>query len=144
MEKSPDYILFTDGGARGNPGPAGAGAVITDIAGREIKKISKDLGLATNNEAEYEAVLLGLDALKRLKGSKTVQAAAVEVRLDSELVACQLNGEYQIKEKPLQLLFVRVWNKRVAHFPNLKFVHIPREQNRAADRLANQAMDKLF
>lgn len=138
------FIIYTDGGARGNPGPAGAGAVITDGAGVAIKKAHKDLGVMTNNEAEYAAVILGLDTLKRLKGGTAVKNAEVEVRLDSELVTRQLSGHYQIKEKTLWPLFIKVWNKRVAHFPHLKFVHIPREQNREADRLANRAMDKLF
>lgn len=147
MEK---FIIYSDGGSRGNPGPAGAGAVIM-AAGGEIKKVHKNLGVMTNNEAEYEAVILGLDTLKRLKGGKIVREAEVEIRLDSELVARQLNGEYQIKEKTLWPLFIKVWNKRVAHFSHLKFVHIPREENREADALANRAMnqsvgapDKLF
>lgn len=135
------FIIYTDGGARGNPGLAGAGAIITDAAGRELKKAHKHLGAMTNNEAEYEAVILGLDVLKRLKGAAAVKQAEVEVRLDSELVARQLSGQYQIKEKNLQPLFMKIWNKRVVHFPHLTFVHIPREKNRRADRLANQAMD---
>ena len=137
----PKFIIYTDGGARGNPGPAGAGAVITDEAGREIKQVYQELGVMTNNEAEYEAVLLGLNTLKKIKGGPTVKTAAVEVRLDSELVARQLSGQYQIKEKNLQPRFLKIWNQRVAYFPHLKFTHIPRAQNRAADRLANQAMD---
>lgn len=135
------FIIYTDGGSRGNPGPAGAGAVITDAAGAVIKKTHKALGTMTNNEAEYQAVILGLDTLKRLQGAASVQTARVEVRLDSQLVARQLSGRYQIKEVPLQLLFMKIWNKRVTHFPNLKFTHIPREENRPADQLANQAMD---
>jgi ribonuclease HI len=138
------FIIYTDGGARGNPGPAGAGVSITDATGQVIKEAHKDLGVMTNNEAEYQAVILGLDTLKRLKGSRTVAAAEIEVRLDSELVARQLSGQYQIKEEKLQPLFIKIWNKRVAHFPNLTFTHIPREKNRRADQLANQAMDKLF
>ncbi|MEK7208825.1 MAG: ribonuclease HI family protein [Patescibacteria group bacterium] len=137
----PKFIIYTDGGARGNPGPAGAGAVIVDESGQELKRTHKELGVMTNNEAEYEAVILGLKTLKHLKGGPAVKAAEVEVRLDSELVARQLNGQYQIKEENLQPLFMKIWNQRVAHFPHLKFVHIPREKNRTADRLANQAMD---
>ena len=136
------FVIHTDGGARGNPGPAGAGAVITDAAGTEIKKVHKELGVLTNNEAEYQAVILGLDTLKRMKGSGALKSAAVEVRLDSELVARQLSGKYQIKEPTLQPLFMKILNKRVAHFPQLEFVYVPREENREADRLANRAMDQ--
>ena len=138
------FIIYTDGGSRGNPGPAGAGAVIVEGGGAMIKEVCKDLGTMTNNEAEYEAVILGLDALKRLRGSEIMKGSEIEVRLDSELVARQLGGRYQIKEKNLWPLFIKIWNKRVAHFPHLKFTHIPREENRRADALANRAMDKLF
>ncbi len=136
------YIIYTDGGSRGNPGVAGAGAVITNEKGQVLKEVGKPLGRMTNNEAEYEAVRLGLDAIKKLVGKEKVRACAIEIRLDSELVARQLSGEYQIKEETLQLLFMKIWNERVVTFSKLIFTHIPREKNTAADRMANKAMDE--
>ncbi len=133
-------ILYTDGGARGNPGPAGAGAVIIDRRGGVIKKASKALGVLTNNEAEYQAVIFGLATIKKHFGKEKVKTLAIEHRLDSELVCQQLNGKYQIKEQHLWPLFMKVWNAKVADFKNLTHHYIPREENRAADRLANEAM----
>lgn len=138
MEK---IILHTDGGSRGNPGPAGAGAAILDERGAVIREASAFLGVMTNNEAEYKAVILGLETLKKIFGKDKVKNLAVEVRLDSELVCRQLNGEYQIKEEKLVPLFIKIWNLRVAEFKNLHFKHIPREENSVADKLANKAMD---
>ncbi|MCI0619642.1 ribonuclease HI family protein [Candidatus Wolfebacteria bacterium] len=135
------YVINTDGGARGNPGPAGAGWVIVDEKGRELKKNAKALGVQTNNWAEYEAVILALAELKRILGTARLRDASVEVRMDSELVARQLRGEYQVKEEPLQLQFVRVHNMQVKDFPNITFTYVPREKNKEADKLANTAMD---
>ena len=137
-------IIYTDGGSRGNPGVAGAGAVVTDGGGQVLREAQKSLGLVTNNEAEYQAVILGLETVKKLLGKKKIAAGAVEIeiRLDSELVASQLRGEYQIKEKNLTPLFIKIWNARVLTFRHLTFTHIPREQNRRADELANQAMNE--
>ena len=139
MEK---FIIYTDGGSRGNPGRAGAGAVVADDMGVVLKEAHRALGVMTNNEAEYQAVILGLETVKKAVGKSRVGAAKVEIRLDSELVAKQLVGQYQIKETNLQPLFMKIWNARVATFPHLTFIHIPREKNRRADRLANQAMDE--
>ncbi|OHA56832.1 MAG: hypothetical protein A2114_02015 [Candidatus Vogelbacteria bacterium GWA1_51_14] len=136
------YILNTDGGARGNPGPAGAGAVLADGQGNKLAEASKPLGVMPNNEAEYHALLLGLDLAKKTIGKEKVKGVAIEARLDSELVVRQLNGQYQIKEERLQKLFMQIWNARVETFKQLTFTHIPREQNRRADELANQAMDE--
>lgn len=135
------FILFTDGGSRGNPGPAGAGVVITDERGQTLKTVAKPLGVLTNNQAEYQAVIVGLESLKRWLGKARLAEAQIEIRLDSELVARQLRGEYQIKEADLQPLFLKIWNLRVKDFPRLAFVNVAREENRAADRLANEAMD---
>jgi len=133
--------IHTDGGARGNPGPAGAGAYITDAIGRHIKSVSKFLGKQTNNWAEYEAVIIALEAAKRILGKKT-KDTEVEIKMDSELVKRQLSGEYQIKESTLFPQFIKIWNMRVKDFPNIKFTHVRREQNKDADRLANEAMDR--
>ena len=139
MEK---FIIYTDGGSRGNPGPAGAGAVVTDHAGAVLREAHRALGAMTNNEAEYQAVILGLETIKKAVGKARAAAAEIEMRLDSELVAKQLAGKFQIKEANLQLLFMKIWNLRVVTFPSLIFTHIPRDKNRRADSLANQAMDE--
>ncbi len=137
------YIIYTDGGSRGNPGLAGAGALVTDEKGKVLREVTKGLGTMTNNEAEYHAVILGLETAKKVIGKKNLTDSQVEVRLDSELVARQLAGEYQIKEASLQPLFMKIWNMRIVAFPHLTFTHIPREKNAHADRLANKAMDGM-
>jgi len=134
-------ILNTDGGSRGNPGPAGAGAVITSEAGEVLKTASKFLGQTTNNEAEYQGVLLGLDLVKKYLGKDKVKTTEVEVRVDSELIARQLSGVYMIKEERLWPYFMAVWNLRVSEFKKLSFTEIPRAENKIADGLANEAMD---
>jgi len=139
MEK---IIMYTDGGSRGNPGLAGAGAFICNDKGELIRKAHLFLGTVTNNEAEYQAVILGLDTLKKVFGKERIKDLPVEIRMDSELICKQLRGEYQVKEEKLVPLFMKIWNARVADFHNLSFVHIPREQNAEADKLANQAMDE--
>lgn len=133
--------IYTDGGARGNPGPAGAGAIIIDEYGRTLKEISKFLGKQTNNWAEYEAVILSLQTLKKLIKKESRKKLSIEVKLDSELVARQMSGIYQIKEETLFPQFIKIHNLRVTDFPNIVFTHIPREKNKEADRLANEAMD---
>lgn len=138
MEK---IIAYTDGGARGNPGKAGIGIHIVDASGTTIKEVSQFIGNSTNNFAEYHAVLVALQTLKALFGKKSKEMA-FEIRLDSELVKKQLNAEYQIKEPALVPFFIEIHNLRVSHFPNLTLTHIPRAQNKEADRLANEAMDR--
>ena len=134
------FIIHTDGGARGNPGPAAIGVIIEAPA--EIKKYGEYIGEATNNEAEYQAVVFALKKLKQLIGKeKSKSEAEVEIYLDSELLVCQFNGEYKIKEKKLQQLFLEVWNLK-QDFKNVSFKNIPRENNRGADKLVNQALDK--
>ena len=90
-------ICFTDGGARGNPGPAAIGVYITDEAGTVLREVGQTIGNSTNNFAEYQAVMVGLETLKQVLG-KATKTTAVEIRLDSELVKKQLNHEYQLKE----------------------------------------------
>ncbi len=137
-----DYIIYTDGGARGNPGPAGAGAYITDGAGHVVKECSKFLGHATNNVAEYEAVLLGLHSLQHLIPKSKHQSARLEFRMDSELIQRQLLGKYKVKEPTLQQLHRKVRTIIESDFPHTQFVHVRREKNTDADRLANLAMDR--
>ncbi|MEM9336978.1 MAG: ribonuclease HI family protein [Patescibacteria group bacterium] len=132
--------MFTDGGARGNPGPAGIGVQIVDESGTVLKEVSQAIGNSTNNYAEYQAVMVGLQTLKQHFGKQT-KDMEFEVKLDSELVKKQLNAEYQIKEPGLVPMFIEIHNLRVANFPQLTLTHIPREKNKEADRLANEAMD---
>lgn len=135
-------ICYTDGGARGNPGPAGAGVFITDGEGNTLKEVSKFLGHRTNNFAEYEAVVIALEEAKKIIPKTKRKDARVEVRMDSELVQRQLSGKYQIKEQTLFPQFIKIWNMRVSEFPHVTFTHVRREQNKDADRLANDAMDR--
>ncbi len=140
-EKMDTIYVYTDGGSRGNPGVAGAGVVITDEAGNVLKRASKSLGIQTNNHAEYQAVILALENLKRLVPESKRQETHIEMRMDSELIQRQLSGKYQIKEEGLCPLFMKIWNMRVADFPHITFTHIPREKNKEADQMANMAMD---
>lgn len=134
-------IIYTDGGSRNNPGIAGAGAVIKNAEGETLKGIAKPLGIKTNNWAEYEAVIIGLQEAKKMFGKKLADME-VEVRMDSELVARQLSGKYQIKEETLFPQFIKIWNMRVKDIPHMKFTHVWREENKEADRMANEAMDE--
>lgn len=137
MEK---IIAYTDGGSRNNPGPAGIGISIQDTEGTVLKEISEFLGNGTNNFAEYQAVMVALQTLKSLYGKKTKEME-FEIRMDSELVQKQLTHQYQIKEAALVPQFIEIHNLRVSNFPNIAFVHVRREENIEADRLANEAMD---
>ena len=137
MEK---IIIYTDGGSRGNPGPAGMGVVVANEKGKMVKEYSGFLGVKTNNEAEYEAVIFGLKKIKALLGKEKIKNTEIEFRLDSQLIARQLNGEYKIEEERLLPLFIKIWNLKIDFGP-IKFSEIPREQNKEADRLTNEAMD---
>lgn len=137
---SEKIIIYTDGGSRGNPGQAGIGVAITSEKGNKIKEYSSFLGVKTNNEAEYEAVIFGLQKIKALLGKDKIKFADIEVRMDSELVARQLGGVYKIENEKLAPLFLKIWNLKI-DFGKIVFKHIPREQNKEADRLANEAMD---
>ena len=141
MKNTEGLIIYTDGGSRGNPGPAAIGAVFTSIAGHVVKQYGKTIGVKTNNEAEYEAVLFALTKARALYGKATVKAMPVEVRVDSELVARQLTGQYKIEEERLWPLFMKIWNARL-DFGSLTFRHVPRSENRAADQLVNEALDQ--
>lgn len=128
------FIIHSDGGARGNPGPAAIGVIIISADGTIAEEISKTIGHATNNQAEYEAIITGLEAAKKLK------AEELACYLDSELVVKQLNHQYKIKNKELAPLFLRAHNLSV-QFKKIKFHHVPREKNKEADRLVNEALD---
>ncbi len=135
-----NFTLYADGGSRGNPGPAGAGALVIDEEGVQVVTVSEFLGTTTNNIAEYTAVLRALEELTGLLGS-AASSARVEARLDSQLVVRQMNGEYKIKHPNIIPLAQKV--KDVAgNFASVQFVHIYREDNKKADALANTAMDR--
>jgi len=135
-------IMYTDGGSRGNPGPAGIGVYIETLG----KKYAECIGTKTNNEAEYGALIFGLKKLKQLLGKKSKQSA-IECYLDSELVVKQLNHEYKLSDSRIQVFFIEIWNLML-DFKTVKFVHIRREKNKVADALVNEALDaecnKLF
>ncbi len=134
------FILYADGGSRGNPGPAGAGALVRDEEGTQVVTVSEYLGIATNNIAEYTAVLRALEGLHALLGTGS-SSATVEARLDSQLVVRQMNGEYKIKHPNIIPLAGKV--KEVGrNFKSLTFTHVYREDNTEADALANEAMDR--
>jgi ribonuclease HI len=129
-------IIRTDGGARGNPGPAGIGVVVEDAeTGDVLEKISKYLGRKTNNQAEYEAVIVGLEACLA-RGAKEVEVVA-----DSELLVKQATGEYRVKNEGLAGLFAQM-KYAERQIGKVKYRHIRREQNKDADALANKAMDE--
>jgi len=134
-------IAYTDGGSRGNPGPAAIGVYIIDEENKVLREVKQAIGNSTNNFAEYNAVMLALQTLKMMFGSKSKEMQ-FEIRLDSELVKKQLNNEYQIKEPGLVPMFIEIHNLRVASFPNLILTHVPREKNKEADRLVNEALDE--
>lgn len=133
-------IVHSDGGARGNPGPAAIGVVVTNEANESLLELSEAIGDATNNIAEYTAVLRGLQEIKLMFAAKT-RELEVDWRLDSELVKKQLSGEYKIKNPGLRTIFLDIQDLR-AHFPRLVFTHVRREYNQEADRLVNEALDR--
>lgn len=129
------WIVFSDGASRGNPGPAAIGVVIYDETGREAHSISRRIGRATNNEAEYQAAIAALEAALALG------AQEVELRLDSELVVRQLEFRYRVRNPRLRPLFERLIDLR-RRFVAFQARAVPREQNKRADQLANQALDR--
>lgn len=127
-------IIYTDGGARGNPGPAAAGVVFFNNKQEKVAEFSKFLGYATNNQAEYKSLILALEKAIELKPQQ------VEVFLDSELVVNQLSGHYRVKNKDLKPLHQQVL-KLVRKFDKASFHHILRQGNKLADKLVNQILD---
>jgi ribonuclease HI len=127
--------LFTDGAARGNPGPAGAGAVIVNPNGHIVAKVGKFLGESTNNVAEYMGLILGL------KRAKAMGIRELEVLADSELLVRQLHGDYAVKAEHLKPLHAEA-SELLKAFPGAIIRHIPREENSAADAMSNRAIDE--
>jgi ribonuclease HI len=140
MPKNNKTIVYTDGGSRGNPGPSAVGVVVCDESGKIIKEYNQVLEVSTNNEAEYEAVIFALKKLKQLFGKDGTKNLDIEFRMDSNLIASQLGGEFKINEERMQALFMKVWNLKF-EFGKMTFKYIPREQNKRADELVNEALD---
>jgi len=136
----PDFIMYSDGGSRGNPGPAAYGFVVDDANGNEVVAGGVVIEDTTNNVAEYSGVLEGLKALRTHIGKAAAKSVFVEARMDSELVTKQMNGEYRIKGENMIPFFVGLWNLK-QDFREVRFVHVPREKNQRADALVNQALD---
>ncbi len=130
-----EATLFADGGSRGNPGPAASAAVLIAPDGELLEEIAAYLGVATNNVAEWTALLLGLEAASK-RGIRRLQ-----VRLDSELVVKQLRGEYRVKHAALQPLH-RQAMKLLRAFESVAVAHVPRKENVMADRLVNRVLDQ--
>lgn len=128
--------IFTDGGSRGNPGPAAIGVWVETLN----KKYGECIGTATNNVAEYAALIYGLKKIKQLVGKEKAKQYEIECYLDSELVVKQLNHEYKLKEEYIQKNFIEIWNLTL-DFQSVKFYHIPREKNKIADAMVNEALD---
>jgi ribonuclease HI len=128
------WTVYVDGAARGNPGPAAAGICLFDADGRPARLIGKSLGRLPNNQAEYRALLLALDA------ALPFAPPALLVRMDSELVVRQMTGQYRVKDAFLQELHMQV-RQRMRGLGPVTFEHVPRAQNADADRLANLALD---
>jgi ribonuclease HI len=131
----PELVLHSDGASRGNPGEAGAGAVLYDKEGGEVRALTRYLGKVTNNVAEYQGLILGIKAALELR------AASLSIRLDSELLVKQLNGQYRVKSPLLKPLFDEV-KTLLQGVGQVDIIHVRREFNKRADELANQAIDQ--
>jgi ribonuclease HI len=136
------FTLYADGGSRGNPGPAGAGAVVFDSLGKRVVEVADYLGVATNNIAEYEAIIRGLRALAEEFPADLIKSTPLAIRMDSKLVIEQLKGGYKVKHPNLIPRHLEVKNLLARHFGQVSFEHVYREQNKDADELANRAMDR--
>lgn len=129
-------VIYTDGGSRGNPGPAGIGVWIETLN----KKYGECIGIKTNNDAEYEALIFGLKKVKALLGKAKTKQFEINCFLDSELVVKQLNHEYKLKEERIQKYFIEIWNLML-DFKKVTFSHVMREKNTIADGMVNEALD---
>lgn len=133
-DAGPSLVAHIDGGARGNPGPAGYGVHVADAEGSTLAEIYGYLGVQTNNVAEYAALIAVLEHARQAR------AGSLVVLSDSELLVRQMAGEYRVKDPRLQVLHAEA-RRLVAGLPRVEIRHVPREENRAADALANRAMD---
>ncbi len=131
-------IAHTDGGSRGNPGPAAIGVYVKTLD----KKYGVAIGVATNNDAEYQAVIFALKKIKQLIGTDKAAHADIEIRSDSQLIVNQLSGTFKLKEESLWKYFIDIWNRK-QDFRSVSFLYVPREENTVADALVNEALDEI-
>lgn len=137
MADSPRIVIaYADGASRGNPGPASFGAVIYDKSGEELRTVSRAIGYGTNNQAEYQGAIGALEAALELG------AREVELHMDSELIVRQLEGRYRVRNAKLIPLYRQLLELR-GRFERVQVSHVPRAENKVADRLANEALDGL-
>lgn len=129
------YILYADGASRGNPGNSAIGAIIYSPTGAVISKISQRIGIGTNNEAEYQALIAGLQEAKKQNINE------IQIFLDSELIVKQIIGKYKVKSQKLSIMHTKVVSL-LKQFNKWNIKHVPREQNSKADSLANLALDQ--
>jgi ribonuclease HI len=130
-------VINTDGGSRGNPGPAAIGYVIKDETGKLLAADGQYIGETTNNQAEYQAVVIAFEKAKELGGTE------IELNMDSELAVKQLLGEYKVKNQDLAQQFLKIWNL-YNQFKKVKINHVYREKNTEADAQVNIALDKAL
>lgn len=136
--------INTDGGSRGNPGPAAIGVVFSDQDGKVIHTCKKYIGIGTNNDAEYQAIICGLEVLIKSKWflENNHDQKAVVCRLDSKLVVEQVNGNFKVKQDHLKEYIKNIREKISQINLNISFIHIPREENKLADALVNEVLDE--
>jgi len=132
--------IFTDGGARGNPGPAAIGVVIYDEQDNEMSTLSESIGIATNNIAEYKAIVRALEHTATIVDD--TKAVKITLKLDSQLCQRQLNGEYKVKDATLKIHYGEV-KALEQEYASIEYVHVKRELNKVADALVNKALDAL-
>lgn len=133
MEK---IVVFTDGGSRGNPGEAAIGVYIETLN----KEYGECIGIKTNNDAEYGAIVFAIRKVRTLIGKEKAKKVHLDLYMDSELAVRQLNHIYKIKEERIQKMFMEIWNDRL-DFGKVTFTHVQREQNKRADAMVNIALD---
>lgn len=136
-------IVYTDGSSAGNPGKAAIGVAIFDDKNNLIKEYSQEIGVKTNNEAEYEALIFALKKLKHLFGKDNVKNIKIEIRSDSQLMVSQLLGKYKILDDKIKNLFIEYWNLKT-DFGDIQIKQIPREENKLADALSKNRQTNLF
>lgn len=128
-------LVYTDGASRGNPGPSSVGFVIGGLS------FGKYIGTTTNNDAEYQAIVMALAKARELLGKAKAKQTRLEVRMDSELACKQLNHEYRLNDPTIQRHFITIWNAML-DFREVTFTHVRREQNKEADAAGNRALDE--
>jgi len=137
-------FLNTDGGARGNPGPAAIGVVFYKENGEELHRHKETIGIATNNQAEYRAIIKALEIVARSKWhGESQNQEEIICRLDSQLVVEQINGNYKVKNSDIKLYMVKIAGLLKILDRPVTFVHVPREKNKTADYLVNKALDEV-